>query len=251
MSILDYALILGVGLGAGFLNVVAGGGSLLTLPILVFLGLPSPIANATNRVALFFQNIFAVSGFQSKGVSAYPYSIYVGLSAFVGAIFGAMISVELDEKLFNKIIAAVMVIVVLLILFNPNKKSTGDNEKMDRKHQIVGTIVFFFIGLYGGFIQAGVGFIIMAALTNINGLSLVKTNAIKVFVVLIYTISALAIFIYNDMINWHYGITLAVGNSTGAWVASRWSVKAGDKWIKRFVVIAVIALAIKLGFYTE
>jgi uncharacterized membrane protein YfcA len=250
MEVLDYILILGVGLGAGFLNVVAGGGSLITLPILIFLGLPAPIANATNRVALFFQNIFAVSGFQSKGVSAYPYSIYVGLSAFVGAIFGALISVELDEKLFNKIIAIVMVAVIFLTIFNPNKKDTGDNEKMDRKHQIIGTIVFFFIGLYGGFIQAGVGFIIMAALTNINGLSLVKTNAIKVFVVLVYTTSALAIFIYNDMINWHYGITLAVGNSAGAWIASRWSVKAGDKWIKRLLIVAVTGLAIKLWFYT-
>ncbi len=250
MELLDYVLILGVGLGAGFLNVVAGGGSLLTLPILVFLGLPSPIANATNRVALFFQNIFAVSGFQSKGVSEYPYSIYVGLSAFVGAIFGAMISVELDEKLFNRIIAIVMVAVIVLTVFNPNKNGAGYKEKMGRKHQIIGTIVFFFIGLYGGFIQAGVGFIIMAALTNINGLSLVKTNAVKVFVVLLYTISALAIFIYNDMINWEYGITLAVGNSTGAWVASRWSVAAGDKWIKRFLIVAVTGLAIKLWFYT-
>lgn len=249
MQLLDYILILGVGLGAGFLNVVAGGGSLLTLPILVFLGLPSPIANATNRVALFFQNIFAVSGFQSKGVSAYPYSIYVGLSAFVGAIFGAMISVNLDETLFNRTIAVVMVAVIFLIVFNPNRKGTEENEKMDRKHQIIGIIVFFFIGLYGGFIQVGVGFIIMAALTNINGLSLLKTNAIKVFVILIYTISALAIFIYNDMINWHYGITLAVGNSAGAWIASRWSVKVGDKWIKRILIVAVTGLAVKLWFY--
>ena len=250
MELLDYVLILGVGLVAGFLNVVAGGGSLLALPILIFLGLPSPIANATNRIALFFQNLSAVLGFQSKGVSVYPYSIYMGISALVGSVFGALISVNLEEKLFNRILAVVMVLVIVLTFFNINKKIAKSKKKMDQKRQIIGVIVFFFIGIYGGFIQAGVGFIIIATLANITDLSLVKINAVKVFVILLYTTSALAIFIYNDMINWHYAITLAIGNAIGAWITSRWSVKAGDKWLKPILIVTITGLAIKLWFYT-
>lgn len=247
----DYLLIIGIGLFAGFLNVVAGGGSLLTLPILIFLGLPPGVANATNRVALFFQNIFAVAGFKSKKVeSTYPYKMYLALAAVPGSVLGAIASTKLEDALFNKIIAIVMIVVIALTVLSPNRSTNGDNERTGFKHQLIGTVVFFFIGMYGGFIQAGVGFLIMAAISNINHMSLVKTNAIKVFVVLIYTLSALAVFIWKGAINWEYGLLLAIGNSTGAWVASRWSVKAGDKWIKRILIVAVLGLAVKLWFYS-
>lgn len=249
MNLIDFFLLIGTGLVAGFINVVAGGGSLLSLPVLIFMGLPPAVANASNRVAIFSQNIFGVLGFKSKGVSAYPYSLYLGISAFFGAIIGAKISVNLDDEVFNKIIAVIMVLVVFATIFGKKISGTTTEERMDRRSVIIGIITFFFVGVYGGFIQAGVGFLIMAALTGINKFSLVKTNSAKVLVVFIYTLSSLAVFILEGVIDWKYGLTLAVGNSTGAWIASRWSVKKGDVWIKRFLVIMVIALAIKLWFF--
>ena len=249
MQIYEYVLIIGVGLFAGFLNVVAGGGSLITLPILIFLGLPPSIANATNRVALVFQNISAVSGFNSKGVKVSRYSLYLGFATIPGAVIGAIVSTRLEGELFNRIIAIVMIGVIIITFFSP-KSITSTSEKMDRKHQIIGAITFFFIGLYGGFIQAGVGFLIIAAITNINHMSLVKTNAIKVFVIFFYTMAALAVFIWKGAINWEYGLSLAVGNSTGAWITSRWSVKVPEKIIKRILAITVTGLAIKLWFYS-
>lgn len=237
-----------VGLIAGFINTVAGGGSLLSLPVMIFLGLPPGIANGTNRVALFLQNISGIAGFRSKGVFVFPYSLWLGLTALLGAIIGAQISVALDDDTFNRIIAIVMIGVVIITIFD--RKGNGQKvENLSKKSQVIGAITFFFIGIYGGFIQAGVGFIIMAALTKINKLSLVRTNSIKVFVVLIYTIAALAVFIIEDQINWLYGLVLAIGNMSGAWIASRWSVEKGDKWIKRFLVIMVTILAIRLWFY--
>ena len=246
MQLTHFFLLLITGLVAGFINTVAGGGSLLSLPVLIFMGLPPAVANATNRVAIFSQNIFGVLGFKSKGVSAYPYSLWLGISAFFGAIIGAKISVDLNEDLFNKIIAIIMVIVVVATIFTKNGSHEPDEEKLDRRSVAVGIITFFFIGIYGGFIQAGVGFLIMGALSAINKFSLVKTNSAKVLVVFIYTLSSLGVFIWAGVIDWYYGLTLAVGNSTGAWIASRWSVKKGDKWIKRFMIVMVIALAIKL-----
>lgn len=250
MQFYEYALVIGIGIFAGFLNVVAGGGSLITLPILIFLGLPSPIANATNRIAIFFQNIFAVAGFRSKGVSLFPYGIYLAISSFIGAIFGALISVDIDDKLFNRIIAIIMVAVIIVIVISPKNTHVNGNERTDLKHKIIGTIVFFFVGIYGGFIQAGIGFLMIASLVNINRLSMVQTNAIKVFVALVYTSSALGVFIWKGMINWEYGLSLAVGNSIGGWLTSRWSVNVPEKVIKRILLVAVSALAIKLWFYS-
>jgi uncharacterized membrane protein YfcA len=249
MDLLEVLLILGVGLVAGFINTIAGGGSLLSLPILIFLGLPPAVANATNRVAIFSQNIFAVAGFKSKGIAEFKYSFLLGISALAGAIIGAKLAVDIKGELFNKILAVIMIVVVLLTITGKGKPKGIHAERISKSSKIVGTIAFFFVGIYGGFIQAGVGFLIIAALTSIHGFSLVKTNSIKVFVVLIYTIAALAVFIYEGKVNWLYGGVLAVGNSSGAWFASRWSVDKGDKVIKIILVIAVIALAIKLWLF--
>ena len=109
-------------------------------------------------------------------------------------------------------------------------------------------IIFLAVGFYGGFIQAGVGFIILLALSSINHISLVKSNAIKVFVALVYTLAAVGVFAYNDSINWMYGFTLSIGNASGAWVMSRWSVSKGDGFVKKVLIIMVLAMAIKLWF---
>ena len=138
---------------------------------------------------------------------------------------------------------------MLFTVFTKKNKGQDVGERMDRKHIFIGILSFFFIGIYGGFIQAGVGFIIIAALTSINKFSLVKTNSAKVFVVMIYTLAALIIFIIEGKVDWGYGIVLAIGNSTGSWTASRLSVKKGDKWIKWFIVVTVVALAIKLWIF--
>ena len=249
MSITEGLVIFIVGIAAGFANTVAGGGSLLSLPVLIFMGLPSSVANATNRVAIIMQNIFAVSGFKSKGVSTFPYSLYLGLSALVGAIIGARIAVDISSDLFNQILSIVMLLVVIITIFNPFKKTQQIEEIMTFNRKALALVVFFFIGIYGGFIQAGVGFLMIAALTSINGFSLVKTNSAKVFVALIYTSAAIIVFIIEDQINWEYGIVLATGNSLGGWIGSRWSVNKGDKWIKRFLVVTVVALAVKLWFF--
>lgn len=246
MEVINFLIILGVGLLAGFINAIAGGGSLLTMPVLIFLGLPPAVANGTNRVAIFIQNIWGVAGYKSKGISAFPYSLWLGISALLGAVVGAKIAVEISGELFERILAVVMVGVIVVTIFGSPGSQGNVDEKMSKGRQILAVIVFFFIGIYGGFIQAGVGFIILAALTIINRFTLVKANSAKVFVILVYTASALVVFIIEDKIEWLPGLVLAVGNSTGAWFGSRWAVDKGEKWIKIILIIAVTAMAIKL-----
>ena len=247
--IVEIIVLISIGFVAGAINTLAGGGSLLTLPILIFLGLPPNIANGTNRIAILFQNIFTTAGFKSKGVVTFPFSIYVGISALLGSLIGAQIAVDIKGETFNKILAIIMVIVVAYMILQSRSKQQNSIEKLEGKHLWFSIFLFFFVGIYGGFIQAGVGFIMLLILSSVNNLSLVKSNAIKVTVVLIYTISAVAIFAYNDKIDWKVGLTLAIGNSVGGWIASRWSVKKGDGLIRKFLIVMIVIMAIKLWFF--
>ena len=244
-----YILLIGVGFIVGFINTIAGGGSLLSLPVLIFLGLPSGIANGTNRVAIIIQTAMAVFGFKSKGVSTFPFNTYLGAAALIGAIIGANLAVDINERFFNKILAIVMIIVIIVIVFMPKINIKHITERITGKHLWLGMLAFFFFGIYGGFINAGLGFIMILFLHFFNHMSLVRANATKVAVVFLYTLSALAVFIFNDKVNWLVGFTLAIGNGTGAWLSSRLSVAKGDGFIKTFLIVMVSVMAIKLWFF--
>ncbi len=235
-----------IGFVAGVINTMAGGGSLLTLPMLIFMGLPPAVANGTNRIGIIIQSITSIAGFKSKGIKPTKFGVYLGLSALVGSLIGAQIAVDIKGETFNRILAIVMVIVVFFMVFKPKINIEDFIERVQGKYFWLSILAFFFIGIYGGFIQAGVGIFILLALTSINYMNLVKSNAVKVLVVFIYTIGALAIFAYNQQIDYLYGIVLASGNASGGWIASRWAVKKGDGLVKIFLIIMVIVMAIKL-----
>ncbi|MCA0972495.1 sulfite exporter TauE/SafE family protein [Halobacillus litoralis] len=250
MSVLFFLAIFAAGVGAGFVNVMAGGGSLLTLPLLILFGLPSAVANGTNRIALLAQNIVAIASFRKGGYFDWKFSTMLAVPALIGSVAGAQIAVTMSDQLFNRILSIVMVVVLVIIVWKPHKRLATSTSHDTWPKRIGLMVIFFFVGVYGGFIQAGVGFIIIAALTLVSGLSLVKINSIKVFVVAIYTLSALIVFIVNDQVHWGYGIALAAGMSLGAFLGSRFAVKHGDKWVQRILIVAVVAMAIRLFFQT-
>ncbi|MFT4645007.1 MAG: putative membrane protein YfcA [Planctomycetota bacterium] len=250
MEIWQFIVLVLIGILVGFINVISGGGSLITLPILIFFGLDSTVANASNRIGNIAQNITALAGFKSKGVTYSKYTFFLGISAALGAVIGAYMALEIPDKAFNKILAFVMLIVVVYTIFSHKMNMENILERMEKKHQAWGMVAFFFIGIYGGFIQAGTGLLIMAALSLINRFSFVKINTYKVVIVLFYLSIALIIFILKGQVNWLYGLTLAIGTSIGGWLSSRWSFDKGDAWIKRFMIVSVTALAIKLWFFS-
>ncbi|MEA1939313.1 MAG: sulfite exporter TauE/SafE family protein [Candidatus Caldatribacteriota bacterium] len=252
MEILDIGLILIVGVVAGFMNTIGGGGSLLTLPMLIFLGLPAAVANGTNRIALIVQGIVGVANFRRKGFFYPKLSIILAVPAIFGSLLGARYAITISEELFQKILAVVMIVILVIIVTRPEKKflKTIEGENLSTPRLIVSILVFFGVGFYGGFIQAGVGFIIIVSLTLITGMSLVKINSIKLFIVLIYILSSFPIFMVNGKINWILGFTLAVGNSLGAYIGSNFAVSKGDKWIRVFLVVAILLMSANLlGFF--
>ena len=251
-SFVQFAIVITTGICAGFLNTVAGGGSLLTLPVLIFLGLDgATIANGTNRVAIMIQNTVGVAGFRRKGVSDFRYGIFISIPAMIGAVIGAFLVINLGKfdksgVIFNRLLAIIMVGVLVITLSNPFKKFQSDVENLGVLRRIWAALLFFFLGVYMGFIQAGVGFMIIATLTIVNGFNLVRTNALKMFVVLFCTFVALVVFVVNGHVNWEVGIALGGGNAVGAWIGSHWAVEKGDKWIRIILVIMVMAFAVKL-----
>ena len=172
----------------------------------MFLGLPANVANGTNRVAILMQNIVAVNSFRRKKVFNYKTDYRLAIPTLFGSIVGALIAVEINEAFLEKVIGVVMVLMLLVVLFNPNAwvKEQAWRSKC-QNHALWQYVLFFIIGIYGGFIHLGVGFMFIAALVLGCGYDLVKTNAIKLFIVLVYGVFTLAIFIFNqqvDLIDW-------------------------------------------------
>jgi uncharacterized protein len=248
MSLFQIGLILAAGILAGFLNTLGGGGSLLSLPVLIFLGLPPAVANGTNRIALIVQNLVGVTNFRRKGFFYPKLSFILGVPAILGSIIGARVAVSISGEVFERILAVVMIVVLILILTRPEKKfiKEMDSENLGTFRLIVAMIAFFGVGLYGGFIQAGVGFIIIVALTLITGMSLVKVNSLKVFIILIYTISSLLVFLINGKVDFILGFTLAIGNAIGAYIGSNFAVNKGERWIRIFLIITILAMSAEL-----
>ena len=237
-------ILFGVGIIAGFLNVNAGGGSTLTLPALIFLGLDSALANGTNRIAIFIQNISAVYSFKKEKYQQFDVSLKLSALTLPGAVVGALLAVNLSDAVFQKILGIVMIGIILSMIIPQKKINFSDHNNV--KIPFSAYIAMFGIGFYGGFIQVGVGFILMAALQRLMKLNLVYVNMHKVFIVLIYTIPALLIFIITNNVNWTFGIALAAGNATGAWWAAKFAVKKGEKLIKIILVVTVFVMSLKL-----
>lgn len=241
------ALLAVAGVLSGWVNVLAGGGSIFTVPVMVFLGLPGPVANGTNRIAIIAQNVPATLEFIRKGYGDFKLSFSLGAVACVGAFFGARAGVTLDGVWFDRVLAIVLIAVGVLMATGADKPSNAPAAKP--RNLLLGHILMFGAGLWGGFIQIGVGFILMPILYRVMGLDLVRTNMHKVFITLMFSIVALAVFASSVTIAWEAGFALAAGNALGGWLGARAAIAKGASFIKFVVYAALAAMAAKLLFF--
>lgn len=242
----DLALLVG-GLACGVINVLAGGGSFLTLPLLIFLGLPGVTANGTNRLGIVAQNASAVGSFHRARVLDWSLALWLSLPACLGSYLGAGLALEVEETTFRRVLAVLMVAITLGSLFwRPGFSATP--SELSRRTRGLMAVGFFLAGIYGGFVQAGVGFLILAV-TSLAGLDLVQGNALKVTTLLFSTVVSLGPFLLADRVEWRTGLVLAVGTFLGGWLGARLTILKGQRWVQGFVSLTVVLVAIALWLH--
>jgi len=239
------------GIAAGFLNVMAGGGSLLTVPVMVFLGMPGPVANGTNRIAILAQNIAAVTAFFRRGRAEFRLSLILALCALPGAVAGALAGTHLEGVWFHRTLAAIMLGALVSTAFGGRRQvpdADAGSVPLSRARLAAGCLALVAVGFYGGFIQVGVGFIIMPVLQRVLGMDLVRVNMHKVFIAGVYTVAALIIFAIKVKVLWLMGLSLAAGNTLGGWLGVHTAISRGDNTIKMVLNAVLIVFIIKLLF---
>ncbi len=249
MGAAEYTILVGVGVAAGFINVVAGGGSMLTVPALVLMGVPGPVANGTNRIAIIAQSITASLTFFRRGVRDPGLSLSLSLALLPGAALGAWYGAHIEGEWFNRLLALVMIAVMATMALESRvKRRGGAAGSSDGRLQrpVLTHLLIVVIGFYGGIIHIGIGFLIMFVLHRVGGLDLVRVNMHKMLVVIPYSVAALAIFWSQSGILWLAGLALAVGNACGGWLGAHLSVARGEAFIRIAFNVCIVLLILKL-----
>lgn len=244
----DVLALLVLGCLAGFINVLSAGGSMITLPLLIFLGLPPQVANGTNRVAITLQSVAAVSGFYRMGHSNLLISLHLAVPAVTGSLIGAWVATWVPDPIFELVLVGAMIGASVFMLV-PQPALDTRPLTPDRLSPAI-YLAMFVIGLYGGFIQVGVGVLFIVVLYHMLRIDLRQVNVLKVSIVLPFTVAALAVFAMNDQVRWGIGLTLAAGNVTGAFIATRVNMsKQGAQWVKWVTLVMVAAILVRLAFF--
>lgn len=226
------------------MNTLAGGGSFLTVPLLIILGLPPTLANGTNRVAVLVQNLAAMAGFRREGVPGPALAVRLMPAALVGSWIGALVSSRLPDQVFGRAFGVCMLLALPVILRNPRPRSSAEPRRaLALPLQLT---IYFALGVYGGAIQAGIGIPLLLALVGAAGLDLVRANSVKVVIVAALTAVALAQFVWDGKVLWGYGLVLAVGSGLGGYVASRLGARVGERLIRPVLTIAILLFAVRL-----
>lgn len=245
MEMLPIAAVLLVGVIVGFINIVSAGGSMLTLPLLIFFGLPSNVANGTNRIAIMFQNTFALYQFHKNGHLNWRLGLLLAVPATIASVYGAGLAVDITHGTFDTLLATFMIIFAVLLILRPQRYIKG---KFNPKVSIVILfLAFVLIGIYGGALQAGVGFfIILTLLLLVPQIPMGEMHGIKTLVVTIYISVSTFVFILNGLVDWKFAVALSLGSALGGALGGKYASVLPDKLLQRILIGAIIFFAIIL-----
>lgn len=241
-EIFSLVLLFFAGVAGGVIAVMAGGGASVILPTLICLGIDPTVANGTTRVAILFQNSSAIVSFRKQGFSELRTGLKLALLTLPGVLAGALVAVRVGDRLFEEILAVVLVFVCASFFLKPDSLGRLLGGAGQKKWILYPAMIA--IGFYGGFVQVGAGFLIMAVLYHVMGDPLVRVNFHKVIVILLYTVPAVLIFFLSGNVNLFVGICLAVGTSVGGWLGAAFSVRGGERYIRFVLVLAVVVMAV-------
>jgi uncharacterized membrane protein YfcA len=230
----------------GVINTIAGSGTVITYSLFMTLGLPANIANGTIRFGVIMQTLAASFTFHQKGKLPIKKGLLLSLPVIFGTVLGAQTAASLSKDIFEKVLSIVMIAMIVFIFYDPKKWLEDQLSKTNRKLNWTQYLFFATIGFYGGFIHIGVGILLLSAIVLNLGYNLIKGNALKVFLVFMYSPFALAVFMYHHQVDYRLGLISAIGNVIGGIVASRWAIKKGANFVRWFLVVVIVLFVIKL-----
>jgi uncharacterized membrane protein YfcA len=239
-------LLLATGFIVGTINTVAGSGSLISLPVLMYFGLSPSLANGTNRLGILFQSLTASKKFRQAGMFGRGEFLTLGIPSILGAILGAFISISIPEKSLKTAIGFLLIFMLVILFFDAEKDLSHQSGRVAKWPKWVSVLLFFFIGAYGGFIQAGVGFFLLAGLVYGEGMHWTRANAWKVLIVFLFTPFALVVFIWNHQVDYLAGAFLALGGAGGGCVGAQLSLQKGAPLIRGFLKVFILFAALDL-----
>ena len=246
MNPLYVVLAIAAGFLAGVINTLAGNGSAITLPLLIFLGLPPTVANGTNRIGVLAQCTVSTVAFQRKGMVPWRLAVPLIAAVATGGLIGAAIAVNLNATSMYRAIGAMLVLSFFLILLRPERWLRGRAGE-GHPSRPRDWLIFFAIGIYGGFIQAGVGIFLLTALVLSIGLDMVRGNAVKSVLTLALNITAFIVFVRNGQVNWGLGLLVALGQVLGAWAAVHVAMQEwAQVWVYRLLLLVIMASAVQM-----
>ena len=245
-SVTGIILLISAGFLVGVINTFAGSGTAITYYLFMLLGLPANYANGTIRLGVIMQTMAASLSFKKQKVLSLKGTFPIIFSTVIGTLAGAFIAVNIREDIFEIIIGIVMIFMLVFIIIKPEKWIKGHTVVQTKRRKLLQVMVFFLIGIYGGFIHIGVGIFLLAALVLISGYDLVKANALKVFIVFIYSPFVLLVFIISGQLDYGLGLIASIGNLAGGIIASRYAVIWGTKFIRWFLIIVIVLFASNL-----
>jgi len=231
------------GIIVGFINTLAGGGTVVSLSVFLFFGLPPMVANGTNRIAVVFQNITSVAYFQKNKLIDWHKIAHFAIPIILGSLTGAIIAGFMSNKWFLYIFAIMVILFGISILINPNRYIYERPDLLNRKIASWQYLLYFLLGIYGGFVHVGIGYLFLAVLVLINGYDLLKANVLKNVLVLSYVPFSLFIYALQGNVYWSFGLIHAIGNIIGAGIAARLAIKKGAPFI-RYIVLALIGVVV-------
>ncbi len=247
MTTLEIIVIIVAGVVVGFINTLSGGGSVISLSLLLILGLPADVANGTNRISIFFQTLSSVGSFTRQKMLTGGRPLVLAVPATLGAILGAWLAVDVNARVIEIAMGAAMVMMIFFLFYKPDRWLKENPVRLARPLRAWQIAVFFLVGFYGGFIQVGVGYFLLMALVLGTGYDLVKANAVKNLIVFFYAIFALAVFMLDGKVNYLYGLILSIGSMVGAWVASWLAVRKGGGFIRAVILLSVILTLLQIS----
>ncbi len=246
MSLTEITILIIAGIVVGFINTLSGGGSVISLSLLLICGLPADIANGTNRISIFFQTLSSVGSFTRQKMFTDLRPIWLAIPATIGAILGAVLAVDVNTQVIEIAMATAMVIMLFFLFYKPDKWLKQNPRLLSGPIRWWQLVIFFAVGFYGGFIQVGVGYFLLMALVLGVGYDLVKANAVKNLIVFFYAIFALLVFMVDGKVNYLYGVILSIGSMIGALVASYLAVKKGAGFIRAVILLSVVLTILQI-----